>query len=96
MGRHVALAVAVALAGCGVRIESPYQLNDLKVVAVVAEPPAVVAGARSALRAYLAVGSSTPLETLQLAWEYCASHNAFNTDVDCAAPVPLPTAAPMA
>jgi hypothetical protein len=96
MRRDAVLCFAVTLAGCGVRIESPYELNDLKVVAVVAEPPAVVAGGTSTLRAYIAVGPNTAAEALQVAWEYCASHTPLDTNPDCAVPTPIPAAAPAA
>lgn len=68
--------------GCGVNIAPPYLIDDLRIIAVVAEPPQVRPGSPSALTAVIA--NPRPTERrVQTGWSYCPRRNESQNDIRC-------------
>lgn len=87
------VGIGLDIAACGVSVEAPYLLNDLKVVSVVAEPPDIMVGHKTHLTALIAAPKN-PGGPLTTGWSICQERGDSATNPTCSDPLVLPQGAP--
>lgn len=91
--RRLILFLSTLSAACGVNVEAPYLLNDLKVVSIVANPPDIVAGAVTQLTATIAAPKN-PAGPVVTGWSVCREHGTSATNPTCSDPLTLQQSPP--